>query len=95
MAVHESLEQRIIVRYHCPGLTRDEVHGYLTNRLQRSGVSQPLFEPNAIEALYQGSNGLPRKLNRAAHYALSAAALDKARMVNADHVQRAFEEFRQ
>ena len=48
----------------------------------------------AVEALFQGARGLPRQINRIAHYALSAAALDKARTVNADHLQHALEELR-
>ena len=56
MAVHESLAQRIVVRY-------------------------------------QATHGLPRKVNRIAHYALSAAALVKARQVSAEHVQSAVDEF--
>jgi type II secretory pathway predicted ATPase ExeA len=94
MAVHESLEQRIIVSYHFAGLTRDEVPAYLSDRLQRAGCPLPVFEPPAIEALFQASHGLPRKLNRAAHYALSAAALAKVRQVTAEHVQTALDEFR-
>lgn len=92
MAVHESLAQRVVVRYHLAGLFREELPGYLTHRLQLSGCTLPLFEEAAIEALYQASRGLPRKLNRAAHYALSAAALAKVKQVTADHVQAALEE---
>ena len=44
------------------------------------------------EALYQASHGLPRRINRIAHYALSAAALAKARLVSAEHLQCAVEE---
>ena len=94
MAVHESLEQRIVVSYHFTGFAREEVPAYLTHRLQLAGCSLPLFEPQAIEALFQASNGLPRKLNRAAHYALSAAALARLQRVNAEHVQTALDEFR-
>ncbi len=43
----------------------------------------PLFEPSAAEALFQASRGLPRQINRTAHYALSATALDNARTVTA------------
>jgi hypothetical protein len=32
-AVHESLEQRIVVSYHFAGLARDEVPAYLSERL--------------------------------------------------------------
>lgn len=92
MAVHESLSQRIVVRYHLSGLTREETPAYLSHRLQLAGSSLPLFEPAAVEALFQATQGLPRKLNQAAHYALSAAALAKAKQVSAEHVQAALEE---
>lgn len=92
MAVHESLAQRIIVRYHLGGLTREEIAGYLQHRLRLAGTELTLFEPAAVQALAQASQGLPRKLNRIAHYALSAAALAKARQISAEHVQTAVEE---
>ena len=41
-----------------------------------------------------GTRGLPRQINRIAHYALSAAALDNARTVNAGHLQNALDELR-
>ena len=94
MAVHESLSQRLVVRHHIGGLDRDELEPYLTHRLRLAGCELPLFEPPAIEALFQASRGLPRQINRIAHYALSAAALDKARTVNAEHLQHALDELR-
>ena len=94
MAVHESLSQRLVVRHHLTGLARDEVDAYLTHRLRLAGCELPLFEPSAVEALFQGARGLPRQINRIAHYALSAAAIDKAQSVNADHLQHALDELR-
>jgi hypothetical protein len=44
------------------GLTREEVPAYLSHRLQLAGCSLPLFEPAAIEALFQATQGLPRPL---------------------------------
>jgi len=92
MAVHESLAQRIVVRYHLSGLTRDELPGYLTHRLQLAGCTLPLFEPAAIEALFHATQGMPRKVNLMAHYALSAAALAKVRQIGTEHIQSALEE---
>jgi len=89
MAVHEALNQRIIVRHHLAGLTRDELPLYLAHLLRRAGTELPLFEPAAIEAIYQATAGLPRKVNTIAHHALNAAAIARAKMVNADHVQAA------
>jgi len=92
MAVHEALNQRIVVRYHLPQLTRDEAGAYLTHLLRRAGTELSLFEPPAVEALFQASKGLPRKLNLLAHHSLIAAAISKARTVTADHVAAALTE---
>ena len=92
MAVHESLAQRIVVRYHLGALEREELPHYLTHRLRLAGCEVELFEPPAVEALFQASQAMPRKVNRLAHYALTGAAIDKARTVTAEHVQSACEE---
>jgi general secretion pathway protein A len=94
MAVHESLDQRIVVRHHLPGLARDELPRYLQHRLRLAGTELTLFMPPATEALYQATNGMPRKVNRIAHYALTAAALDNAQQVNDEHLFSAIEELR-
>jgi len=81
-----------VVRYHLAGLEREELPEYLTHRLRLSGCELPLFEPPAVEALFQATQGMPRKVNRLAHYALTSAAIEKARIVSAEHVQSAREE---
>lgn len=64
MAVHESLAQRIVVRHHLTGLTREELPAYLTHRLHPArnwaGCELALFEPPAIEALFQATQGMHR-----------------------------------
>ncbi len=94
MAVHESLDQRIVVRHHLPGLARDELPRYLAHRLRLAGTELELFTPPATEALFQATNGMPRKVNRIAHYALTAAAIDEHHQVNEEHLFRAIEEMR-
>ena len=92
MAVHEALNQRVVVRYHLPPLARDELQPYLGHLLRRAGTELPLFEPQAIEAIFQATSGLPRKINLLAHHSLIAAALAKASVATADHVQAALSE---
>ena len=94
MAVHESMQQRLIVQHHLRGLMREELDPYLAHRLRLAGCELPLFDPPAIEALYQSARGLPRLINRIAHYALSAAAVEEARTVDAEHLARAVEDVR-
>src|SRR5258706_3008041 len=89
MAVHESLNQRTIVRYQMPPLARNELPDYLAHLVRRVGCEVPLFAPAAIEALFQASHGLPRKVGLYSHHALIAAAVAKAKLVLPDHVHAA------
>jgi len=92
LSVHEPLAQRIVVRYHLSGLSRDELASYLQHRLKLAGTQMELFEQPALEAIYQVTNGLPRKVNLLAHLSLNVAALQQAKAVSADHILTAVEE---
>lgn len=92
MAVHEALAQRIIVRHHLVGLARDELPPYLAHLLRLAGSELQLFEPAAMEAIYQATNGILRRVNALSHHALNAAAIARAKVVTADHVQQAVAE---
>jgi type II secretory pathway predicted ATPase ExeA len=88
----EALAQRIVVRAHVRGLTSEETGPYLAHRLRLAGCELPLFERATIEAIYQSTSGLPRKVNALAHHALIAAAIAKAKSVTTEHVQTALPE---
>ena len=82
-------------QHHIVALTRTETETYLQHRLQMAGAADlPYFEPNAIEAVFDAARGMPRQINRIAHYALLAAFLDKAQQVSAEHVEKACAESR-
>ena len=82
LQVHEALRQRICVHYHLEGLTRDEVDGYLTHQAKSAGVTVPLFDESARQALYQATRGIPRKINKVALAALRLAAERKVQLVD-------------
>jgi len=92
LAVHEALNQRIVVRHHLPGLDRDELGPYLEHLLRLAGTEMPLFHADALEAIFHATNGLPRKVNLLAHHAMTAAALAKAKTITAAHVEAAMPE---
>ena len=85
--INEPLNQRIIMRYHLESLTRKELPLYLKHCLNRVGVTNPLFSDPAIEAIYQASKGIPRKVNLLAQASLMACAAKKSQIVDAAHVQ--------
>lgn len=85
MSAHEALQQRIVVRYHLTGLSREETALYLAHRIRHAGRELELFAPDAEEALFSAAQALPRRINGLAHHALIAAALAKAKTVTAEH----------
>jgi len=89
LSVHEPLAQRLVVRYHLAGLAPEELPAYLQHRLELAGTQMELFEQPALEAIFQATNGLPRKVNLLAHISLNVAALQKAEAVSAEHIRTA------
>jgi transposase len=77
LQMHEPLRQRIAVQYHLEGLSREELDAYLAHQLKAAGVTQPLFDEMARQALYQATKGIPRKVNKLALTALRLAASRK------------------
>ena len=78
----------------CLGTQSDHGVGHydLVHRLRLAGCELPLFETPAVEAIFQAASGLPRRANALAHHALFAAAIQKAKSINTEHVQAAMQE---
>jgi general secretion pathway protein A len=81
LQMHEPLRQRIAVQYHLEGLSREELDAYLAHQLKAAGITQPLFDDTARQALYQTTKGILRKVNKLALTALRLAASRKAALV--------------
>jgi type II secretory pathway predicted ATPase ExeA len=90
----EPLAQRITIRFALRGFDRDTTRAYLDHRLKLAGCDRPLFTAPAHEALFDASQGIMRRIDTLAHHTLAAAALAKARLVEAEHVVQAAEELR-
>lgn len=60
----EQLRQRVIATHHLDPMEPDEVEPYILHRLNQVGyASKPAFTPDAYQALYEASDGVPRILN--------------------------------
>ena len=90
----EPLVQRITVRYNLSGFDRDTTKRYLEHRLKLAGLERPLFTESAVEALWKSSQGVMRRIDTLAHYALAAAATDREQQISPEHVLKAAEETR-
>ena len=81
------LTQRVSVFYHLGGLTRIEAEAYVAHRLQVAGGSPDLFEPEAVHAIWQEADGIPRVINTLCDLALVYAYSASAQSVSPEIVQ--------
>jgi type II secretory pathway predicted ATPase ExeA len=68
-------------------LTKDELQPYLVALLKAAGVADPIFTPDAVEALFAFSGSLPRKVNSLAEKALLLGFQRQSRQINSDIIQ--------
>jgi general secretion pathway protein A len=57
------LAQRIVVNYHLSPLSDEQTCQYIAYRLQAAGGTTDLFSPEALQLIYQKSEGIPRTIN--------------------------------
>lgn len=94
MASLEALAQRVTVRYQLHGYDRTTTSAYLDHRLTVAGVGRPLFTEPAVEALFNATQGVMRRIDSVARHALVAAAAQRAKLVDIEHVRAAADEVR-
>ncbi len=56
-------DQRIVVRYHLAGMTRDETVSYIHHRTRIAGATRRLFSDRAAVAIHEETAGVPRLVN--------------------------------
>lgn len=84
------LRQRITFGYELYPLSRASLERYVMHRLTVAGYdgAQP-FTRRALDALHDGSRGIPRLLNILAHKSLMSAYGKGVQVIDRVHVQRA------
>jgi type II secretory pathway predicted ATPase ExeA len=92
LAVHEAFAQRVLFRIRLKGWDRDEVDKYIHFRLEKAGRTAKLFLPDAIEAIWKISRGVPRQVDRAAEHALLFALHHRKKEIDADIVSEIIQE---
>jgi general secretion pathway protein A len=85
----ESLANSISVIVRLDGLTQEETYSYIEKRISDSGCSTPLFTKSALNAIHLASGGCMRVINTIALSSLNKVYIQKAKQVEAEHVQMA------
>lgn len=86
------LEERIAVKCLLRPLSEDETLSYVSWRLQAAGASKPIFDPEAMFALFELSGGVPRRINRICDLALLVGYADESTTISAAQVEAVSEE---
>lgn len=86
------LAQRVTARYHLDPLDRDETGQYVRHRLAVAGAARCPFDADAIKALYQVSEGVPRLINIIADRAMVAGYAEEKERIDARLVKAAARE---
>ena len=90
---HQPLRQRLVINHDVEPLDESQCAQYVAHRLRHAGAPDlPLFDKNALVAIAQRSQGLPRVIDRIAHYAMIQAAVERRSAVSSNDVAAAVEE---
>ncbi len=88
------LRQRITMRCKTMPLTLEETAKYVETRLAVAGADgQPIFSPEAVEAVNSYSQGIPRVINLLCEHGLINAFAQEQRPVSAATIQEVAREF--
>jgi len=84
----EQLRQRVIAMHHLDPMGPEEVEPYMIHRLSVVGwTGRPHFTADAFRALYDGSDGVPRRLNQLAGRVLLFGAIEQIDTIDARAVE--------
>ena len=79
----EQLRQRVVAIHHLEPMEPHEVADYVAHRLSVVGwQGRPDFADDAFTALYQGSGGVPRRLNQLAGRVMLHAAIEDLALID-------------
>ena len=89
----EQLRQRVIATHHLQSMTDEETREYIHHRLTVVGwEDNPHFTEEALEVIYQFTNGVPRKLNTLCSRILLYGAIEELKTIDKDVVLNVIED---
>jgi len=88
------LRQRLTLRAKTYPLTLDETMAYVQQRLRIAGSNgQPIFAPEAVDAVYRYAGGIPRVINLLCEHCLVSAFVDQQKLIGAEVVDAVARDF--
>jgi general secretion pathway protein A len=92
----EQLRQRIRVSFHLSALSEEETKNYIHYRIEKAmedgQKGDSLFEPEALELIYNQTHGVPRMINALCEHSLLSAFVAETKQINRSIVQESINE---
>jgi len=89
------LRQRITVHYHLEPLDSNETTIYIQHRLKSAGSEDlNIFNPEAVQAIFENSNGIPRVVNLICDLALVYGFAEQQRKIGKDIIEMVLQDRR-
>jgi type II secretory pathway predicted ATPase ExeA len=86
--VHQSFNQRITLKYNLTPLSNYDTKSYIEHHFGIAGRKAEIFSENAINAIHQNSQGIPRIINSICLKALMIGCLEKKEMITEEEIYR-------
>lgn len=86
------LDQRIVVRAALESLKRHEILPYLQQRLAVAGRNDSLFDAQAVQSIWELSQGIPRRINQLCDLALLVGYVDELTAIHRVEIEAAADE---
>jgi type II secretory pathway predicted ATPase ExeA len=80
--------QRIVIDHHLEALNLEETIGYVRHRLAVAGGKSDLFQPEALQRIYESTCGVPRLVNLICDTALVYGFSDQRPIIAVDLVDQ-------
>ncbi len=84
--VHLALLDRVRMQYRLEGLSCDETAHYIDRHLKHAGAKAEVFTQDAKSALFEHSQGIPRRINHLAREVLKKSAQRKVKPIDGSFV---------
>jgi type II secretory pathway predicted ATPase ExeA len=92
----ESFNQRIAARCYLDSMNRDETFDFVRSGIVASGGDpEAIFGEDALKAVYNATDGVPRLINQLADHALMMAALGERRFIDGGGIEEAWADLQQ
>ena len=83
---NEPLRQRITMNFQIDSLSKEEAFSYIKTKLLGAKCGRDIFEQNALEAIANAANGIPRLINKICCSCMMIAYTKKMEYITADIV---------